>query len=121
MGQPARASQPASQLESCSCLPPPRQPQNPRNTHQDLQEQRAGCLRPTLMSLSTITLTRPRPCGLDTVGSSEQRQPRWAREEDRDKVDERREKQLEPGGATRGGQLEKLNLSRILSSNNTTS
>merc|ERR1712243_344162 len=29
-----------------------------------------------------------------------------AREEDRDKVDERREEQLEQGGATRGGQLE---------------
>merc|ERR1712130_704546 len=26
----------ASQLESCSCLPAPRQPQNPHNTHQGI-------------------------------------------------------------------------------------
>merc|ERR1712203_1242164 len=92
---------------------------NPHNIHRDLKDQ-AECLRPTLTSLSTTTLTRTRPCGQDTVESSakeggvdehEQAQPRGAREEDRDEADERREEQFEPSSATRGGrELKKLKI-----------
>ena len=45
------------------------------------------------------------------VNEHKQAQPGGAREEDRDEADERREEQLEQGGAASGGrQLKKLNL-----------
>merc|ERR1711862_725270 len=107
-----------------------RQPQNPHNTHQDLKQQAASMSEAHFDEFEHYNFDQDKAMRSGHSGKQRtkkeasmntNKQPGRTREENRDEADERREEQLEPGSATRGGQLEKLNLSQILSSNNTTS